>query len=137
MITRRSLLAGAALGLTAPRHQPPPPLPPRVYLGLSKDIGLGGSARIQAFYQCNLAPVPCAGPRPTVNMEKFLLAMQGQFVSHSPCDEITESGFFAFKWNCLVRADVNSAGGFTIFGTHAGTFAYKDTCGNIASGTMD
>src|SRR5579884_462330 len=137
MITRRTLLASAALGLTAPMHHLQAGTVKKVYLGLSKDVVLGGAAKILAFYQCNTANVPCNGPRGIVNMEQFTLTMKGQFASHSPCDEITENGVLTLKWNCLVRADPNSAGTFVIFGTHKGTFTYQDTCGNVAKGMME
>ncbi|HZT43272.1 MAG TPA: hypothetical protein VFA07_13970 [Chthonomonadaceae bacterium] len=136
MITRRSLLASAALGLAAPMHHAQS-TGKKVFLGLSKDIALQGVDKILAFYQCNTANVPCSGPRGIVNMEEFSVIMKGPMASHAPCDEITENGGFSLKWTCLVRADPNTAGGFTIFGLHKGTFIYSDTCGNVAKGTME
>ncbi len=134
MITRRTLLTGTALALAAPAAYAQT-TNQKVYLALSKDIKVSGSGRVTADYQCNTANVPCTGPRGAALMNQYLIQMKGDMLSHAPCDEVTVDGTFTLTWTALVRVEVSTAG-TTIFGTHAGSFVYQDTCQNVAKGTM-
>lgn len=140
MLTRRALMIGTAASLaalagvwfTVLRSTPAQAQfgGRVVYLGLSKDMAGNARTILRAKYKCNTNPVPCAGPRGIKEMVIDTTEAILPFKSHAPCDEVTTDGVLKLKWIVTARTDSG------VFGTHAGTFEYKDDCGNIARGVM-
>lgn len=134
MLLRRFWIAGAAVvplaligvWLTSTRMNPAiaqPGTPPVVHLGLSKNLLGEGSSQPTPPYRC----LETGQPR---TMQTLTTKLQLRVSSNRPCDEVPNDGTLTCQWTITARTD---QGGF---GTHDGTFTWKDSAGNVANGTM-